>query len=443
MKKQFTVLLAMICFLAMSAISFAQNAPIDFEAGGQGANWTWTVFENDTNPALEIIANPDPSGANTSATVAKFTALQTGQPFAGVESQHGSDIGTFTLNASNSVVKIMVWKPVISDVGVKFARPDGSALPEIKVANTVINAWEELTFDFTSRIGDPNTVDQDQIIIFPDFNARAADNVCYFDNITFSAQTGGAGPAVAAPTPTIPAADVMSVFSDVYPGVAGTDFNPNWGQATVVTQPLIQGDTTLLYTGLNYQGIQLGSNIDVSGMTYLHVDFWTDNSTALNVFLISPGPVETPFALTVPTAGWWSVDIPLSAFAPVDLTDVFQFKFDGNGDIYLDNIYFSTQTGTGIEEVDGPVPSAFVLEQNYPNPFNPATKIRFTLPEAKQVTLTIHNMLGQQVATLVNGFMNAGTFEVDFDASELPSGSYIYSISAGDFTTAKKMVLMK
>ena len=107
----------------MSGIALAQNNPIDFESGGFGAAWTWTVFENNTNPPVEIIPNPDMSGANTSATVAKFTALQTGQPYAGCESLHGSDIGTFTLDATNSTVKIMVWKSVISDVGIKFALP--------------------------------------------------------------------------------------------------------------------------------------------------------------------------------------------------------------------------------------------------------------------------------------------------------------------------------
>ncbi len=96
----------------------------------------------------------------------------------------------------------------------------------------------------------------------------------------------------------------------------------------------------MLYSGLNYQGIQLGSSQNVSGagMTHLHLDLWTANSTALNVYLISTGPVETAYAFTVPTTGWASVDIPLTSFAPVDLADVIQLKFDGNGDIYLDNI---------------------------------------------------------------------------------------------------------
>lgn len=156
-------------------------------------------------------------------------------------------------------------------------------------------------------------------------------------------------PPVAAPVPTYPAGNVISIFSDSYTNVPGSDLNPNWGQATVVTQTLIGGNYTLVYTGLNYQGLQFGSNQNVSGKTFLHLDYYTANSTALNVYLIcppgSPGgqsPWEKPYALPVPTAnGWNSVDIPLSHFTPeVALNNTFQLKFDGNGTIYLDNILF-------------------------------------------------------------------------------------------------------
>ncbi|MDC8005151.1 T9SS type A sorting domain-containing protein [Aureisphaera galaxeae] len=177
-----------ICLIAffVTSVGVAQNNPITFEAGEFGADWTWTVFENGTNPPLEIIANPDPSGINTSATVAKFTALQEGAPFAGVESMHGADIGTFTLTADNAIVRVKVWKSVISDVGVKFATLPGASTGELKVPNTVVNAWEELVFDFTSIIGEPSSTDIDQIIVFPDFDARTSDNIIYFDDISFS-----------------------------------------------------------------------------------------------------------------------------------------------------------------------------------------------------------------------------------------------------------------
>ena len=78
----------------------------------------------------------------------------------------------------------MVWKPVISDVGIKFVDATNAAQPEIKVSNTLINQWEELTFDFSSRIG-VYPVTKDQIVIFPDFDlgGRLQDNIIYFDNV--------------------------------------------------------------------------------------------------------------------------------------------------------------------------------------------------------------------------------------------------------------------
>ena len=161
--------------------------PIDFEVGGIGADWTWTVFENDSNPAVEIVANPNTTG-NTSAMVAKITALTGGQPWVGCESTHGEGIGSFTFDDTNKIVRIWVYKTVISDVGLKFAEADGDAQLEVKVANTLINEWEELTFDLSGSIGVGATGIIDQIIIFPDFDlaGRTQDNVVYFDNITFS-----------------------------------------------------------------------------------------------------------------------------------------------------------------------------------------------------------------------------------------------------------------
>lgn len=176
-------------------------------------------------------------------------------------------------------------------------------------------------------------------LIFVDVNNNISG--FYADNIyLYNASTAPAAPATAAPVPTHPAANVISVYSDAYSPVAGTDTNPNWGQATAVSVIQVQGNNTLKFAGLNYQGIQLGSSQNISTMAFLHLDYWSATSTSLKVFLISPGPVETAYTLQVPTTGWRSLDIPLSSFAPVNLNDVIQLKFEGNGDIFLDNIYF-------------------------------------------------------------------------------------------------------
>jgi hypothetical protein len=182
----------------------------------------------------------------------------------------------------------------------------------------------------------------------------------YLDNVYLygNGEVSVTEPTEAAPTPPERNADdVISLYGDEYDNLEGTDY-PDWGQTTVVSDMQIAGNNTLKFAGLNYQGIQLASSQDVSGMEYLHLDFWTENSTVFNVYLISSGPVEKAYALTVPTAGWVSADIPLTGFSPVDLADIIQLKFDGNGDIYLDNLYFFTTSGgtTDGPAVAAPVP---------------------------------------------------------------------------------------
>lgn len=206
------------------------------------------------------------------------------------------------------------------------------------ISTTQALQWISLNIPLSAFSGLSSKSTLGQIIFV---NENSAISSFYADNIYFyNDGTVSPVPTTAAPTPTHDPAKVTAVYSDAYTMIPGTDFFPGWGQATVATQVQIQGNNTLKYAGLNYQGIQLGSSQNVSTMDYLHLDFYAANSTALSVFLISPGPVEKAYVLTVPTAGWTSLNIPLSSFAPVNLSDVFQLKFEGNGDIYLDNIYF-------------------------------------------------------------------------------------------------------
>ena len=103
-----------------------------------------------------------------------------------------------------------------------------------------------------------------------------------------------------------------------------------------------------------------------------------------------------------------------------------------------------TYSYSEIVEVDvNPVPNQFELFQNYPNPFNPNTIITFSLPEKSNVILKVFNTLGEEVAELVNGNLEAGTYSQNFDASKLPSGIYVYTLQTGDQLISKKMTLIK
>ncbi len=92
-------------------------------------------------------------------------------------------------------------------------------------------------------------------------------------------------------------------------------------------------------------------------------------------------------------------------------------------------------------EVNGPL--TFALDQNYPNPFNPTTNIKYSVPEAGNVTLSVYNTVGEEVAVLVDGFSASGFFEVSFNASNLPSGVYMYKLQSANSVQTKKMMLLK
>lgn len=167
---------------------------------------------------------------------------------------------------------------------------------------------------------------------------------------------------------------------------------------------------------------------------------------------------------------FWSRDILWPAGTP---GGTFEFKFaagypgvESGGAYYLDNeagyavnhiwtfpsppptsarlrVVFGQMGVVSVRENGNAIPEKYSLAQNYPNPFNPATTINFDIPVSGSVSLKVYNLLGEEVAELVNGEMKAGSYTVDFDASRLSSGVYFYKLTAGSFTSVKKMLLMK
>lgn len=113
------------------------------------------------------------------------------------------------------------------------------------------------------------------------------------------------------------------------------------------------------------------------------------------------------------------------------------------GYMYLDYLAVPTSIVTAVQEANSGLPTTYSLSQNFPNPFNPTTEIKFSIANAGAVSLVIYNVLGQKVAELVNGRLQAGTYNMKFDASRLSSGVYFYALKAGSYFSAKKMVLLK
>lgn len=119
-----------------------------------------------------------------------------------------------------------------------------------------------------------------------------------------------------------------------------------------------------------------------------------------------------------------------------------------NNDVFIGTkegkIFLSKSGGlTSVSDNEESVPTKFELNQNYPNPFNPSTVIRFAIPEAGMFSLKVYNILGQEVATLVDGQLSSGIHKVNFDASRLSSGVYIYKLTGNNVNISKKMILAK
>lgn len=429
------------CLLFTIYVTSAQVAPIDFEDGGNGASWTWTVFENGTNPPLEMVENPDASVINSSATVAKFTALQVGEPHVGCETQHGSDIGSFTIGSNNHIIKIMVWKSVISDVGIKLVRSDNWALPEIKIPNTLVNEWEEITFDFSAHMG--NTYDQ--IVIFPDFNARTSDNIIYFDNITFGAANPLPVPMEPAPTPTIPEEYVISMFSNAYTDVPVDTWKTDWSVANY-SELQIQGNDTKKYENLDFVGIEtVGPNlIDASEMTDFHIDVWTPNMTTFKVKLVDfgangvydGGGDDSEHEIVFdnhPQETWVSHTISLDDFAGLNsLDNIAQLILSGSpvgsGTIYVDNVYFSNFSTSNTELNKGHF-------QLFPNPAKDV--IRINSKENIQ-EIQVYNLTGKLVM-----HKNIQSNIVTLDIAHLAKGSYTLVAVTDDKVVVDKFIRVK
>jgi len=163
--------------------------------------------------------------------------------------------------------------------------------------------------------------------------------------------------------------------------------------------------TMTLPGGANFEALRIRESMSVSGIVSVNYSFLAKNGANVTVSAVDENP---------PTSGVIDID-----------------WYDWN-----------TPFSTDVEQISG-LPQDFSLNQNYPNPFNPSTKIEYSIPEASFVQLKVYDILGNEVATLVNEEQSAGTYRADFKADNLASGFYVAQLIAGDFSKTIKMTLMK
>ncbi len=249
----------------------------------------------------------------------------------------------------------------------------------------------------------------------------------------------------AAPTPTAEAANVISLFSNAYTNVPVTAWKTTWSVAGPLTDMQIAGDDTKKYDGVNFVGIETtGENlIDASGMLYFNVDILTDNITSLKIKLVDFGAngvyngvgqvddKEAELTFTPSLTGWNTYHIPLSDFTTlVTRAHIAQYIFTatptGTSSFYLDNMYFSNDGTSSVDQVSdkGNVVC-------YPNQVSDKMRIS---AKSQIDEIVICNLLGQAIRNL-----KVNALEASINLSEVTAGNYFVNVKLanGQFTTQK------
>ncbi|MFA8344202.1 MAG: endonuclease [Rhodothermaceae bacterium] len=159
---------------------------------------------------------------------------------------------------------------------------------------------------------------------------------------------------------------------------------------------------------------------------------------------IFSSPNKEPLHGKLTTLLEWNRQDPPSAFEM--RRNEIVYKYQGNRNPYIDNYLWADKVWSdyvSIKEVEENIPQDYFLGDNYPNPFNPTSRIEFAIPQKERVKVSVYNILGELVKTLVDDELDSGTYVVDFNAGNLSSGVYIYNIQAGSFNMSKKMLCIK
>ena len=331
---------------------------------------TFLTFDETTAPGLTAFGGDvgtiatDPAGGTNK--VMKVVKSAGNEAWAGVTmskcSYPADSLPVIPLTTTNKTMSLRVYSTVANKVlRLKLENAANGAINvEMDATVTAANTWQTLTFDITQIANNGGAATRtwlatdvlNKASVFADFGNQTAITM-YVDDLKFVgtasvAQTCLTAPVSSVPTtapavPTAAIANVKSLYGDGYTTVAGTD-TPNWGQSTVVSAQTYAGNNVLKLATFSYQGVVTAAALDVSSHTSLHIDFWSETATTIEVKLVSLSPtLETSVFVPVAAGAWTSKDIPMSSFTVPDKSKFQQLILAAavnGGTLYVDNIYF-------------------------------------------------------------------------------------------------------
>jgi hypothetical protein len=421
-----------------------------FPVTAEEANIDWaTLVTNFDGGVLTREANPNKSGLNTSNNVLKMVK-NAGQPWGGSFFPMSAN---FDLSSGKTIFKVLVWSP---RVGAKMLfklenESNGGINVEREQTINVANAWTELTFDFA---GTSTTNSYRKVVMIFDLGTMgdgSSNYTFYVDNIRqLTAETPPPPPMVF----PVSFEEAEMPWATMFTGFDG-------GVLSRVQNPDKSGMNTSNHvarmvknTGAPWGGawFRMSEPIDMTNKTF-KVKVWSPRADAKLLFKLendTNGGINVELERPIGVANQWTeVSFDMSHGNPTNIYQKVVLIFDlgtpGDGSsnftFYLDDITNTTSTSVDRDDLDSP--AGFSLSQNYPNPFNPSTMISYNLIESGMTRLTVFDMLGREVAVLVDQNQAAGTYQVSFDASGLPTGMYLYRLQSGTRSLTGKMLLVK
>jgi len=243
-----------------------------------------------------------------------------------------------------------------------------------------------------------------------------------------------------------------SLYIMVYQNDDGLDFVPTYYPSTIDWQQAVLVDPSGNLNNINVQVTRINNGTNpysVSGSTTTKMFGGTTTILQDAIVYAKMGNNFLNYGISNPSGNYAADKLPNGTYLftayRIGFNSSSQSVVVNNGN--LNSVNFSMSGGiTNVQSSGSNVPVSFKLYQNYPNPFNPSTKIKFDIPsnlKMDKVQLEVYDMLGRKVATLVNGQMTPGSYEMDWNASNYASGIYFYRITAGSFNDTKRMVLVK
>jgi hypothetical protein len=443
-----------LIFLLMAQLGFSQQVLIqDFETA---ASYTFAGFEG--LASASVVA--DPAAGGTNGNCFKLINQTSGQPWQGAEviltqkkikltTDKTIQISVYSTQAFNMLCKVEVGGP---------ASANGQAY-------TTPGQWQTLTFNFNAPMDNTGVAngEYEKIVFFGNWKATndgfdTPQNFAFHvDNITAEEATVTPVPVPTEAAPAPPErleADVVSIFSDVYTNVTVNEWGPNWGpSSTPITDNPIAGNATKkisMGAGQTFAGISfVSSAFDATSFTHFHVDYWIaaplPAGQVFNVKLSNhnggSGETSAVQYTAIPSAGsqWLSLDIPLADFvaasnpANLDRNAIAQIIITGARadtnvpvSIYFDNMYFHKNTLLGTDSFES---TKFKM---YPNPAQDVLNI---VSEEVIQNVSIYNLLGQNVMSVMNDSQN-----LILNVSNLQDGIYMVRTTTNGIETTQKFI---